>query len=501
MGELWKTNQTVVEIQRGGPGNPILLLDPSASVTGPSGGGQTVADRWTRDFARGAGAYKRAGVYRDANPERFTFDLSTNLQVSDFLQKLTRLRCEHTLIVRYHCGNVEDVTNFNARLVYPESFGTGYSYDNNIASGEPMDVPLRTVVNESASEEVRVPKVQHLDISASVSDFALNDIISVGIEQCAGDCGLENDGLQDYWAVSDRDTTPGYGSTSVPMFYYTENGGSSWTSSAITAALTADAFRVYRIGGYIFVCLGSSGLAYAKFQDVKDGIVGAWALATGLTGLTVNALAYAGGTDVYVACNSGNIYKSTDSGFSFSALSAGTVTSQNLNDVVFVSNTLGWFVGNSGAVVKYFNGALSLVSISGLTSNIQTAAIHVDRPKELYIGNANGTIYRTRDTGVTWANMGFVGSGTGQIKKLAFGGYKGMHLFAIQHNIAGTKSRVLRDISGGALGYNVEVVGSYDSPANSLMNSIAPADANTALVVGELDGGAAFLGKISGIAL
>lgn len=500
MGELWKSNQTVVEIQRGGPGNPILLLDPSATVTGPSGGGQSVADRWTRDFARGAGAYKRAAVYRDAAPERFTFDLSTNLQVKDFLEKLNRLRCEHTLRVRYHCNTVEDVTNYNAILVYTESFGVGYNYDQNIAQGTPEDVPLMAVVNESASEEVRIPKVQHLDISDSVSDIAINDVISVGVEQCNGDCGLENDGNQDFWAVTDRDTTPGYGGTSVPMFLYTTDGGTTFSSSAISAALTADALRVYRIGGYIFVCLGASGLAYAKFQDVKDGVVGAWALATGLTGLTVNALAFAGGTDVYVACNGGNIYKSTDGGFSFSALSAGTVTSQNLNDVVFVSNTLGWFVGNSGAVVKYYNGALSLVTISGLSANINTAAIQVDRPKEIYIGVANGTIYRSRDVGVTWASMAFVGSGTGQIKKLAFGGPKGIHLFAIQHNVAGTKSRVLRDLSGGALGYNVEVIGSYDSPANSLMNSIAPSDANTAMTVGELDGGFGFVGKVIGVA-
>jgi len=502
MGELWKVNQTVVEIQRGGPGNPILLLDPSATVTGPSGGGQTVADRWTRDFKRGAGAYKRAGVYKDSAPERFTFDLMTNLQVKDFLEKLTRMSCEHILRVRYHCGNVEDVANYSSILAYTESFGTGYNYDNNVANGtEPIDVPLMTVVNESASEEVRIPKIQHLKISGSVSDFALNDVISVGVEQCAGDCGGENDGNQDYWAVGDVDTTPGYGGTGAPNFYYTENGGTSWTSKAIDVALSANAFRVYKIGGYVFATLGASGVAYARFQDIKDGVSNPWALATGLSGLTVNALAYAGGTDVYAACNGGNIYKSTDGGFTFSVLSAGTVTAQNLNDVQFVSNTLGWFVGNSGAIVKYFNGALSLVAVSGLTANIGTAAVQVDRPKELYLGTTTGLVYRTRDVGVTWASMAFIGSGTGQVNKLIFGGPKGIHLFVLQRNVAGTKSRLLRDLSGGALGYNVEIVGSYDSPANSIINSFAPSDANTGISVGEIDGGAAFIGRVIGVAL
>lgn len=501
MGELWQVNQTVVEIQRGGPGTAIVLLDPSATVSGPSGGGQSVADRWTRDFEGGAGAYKRAGVYRDGAPERFTFDLSTNLQVSDFLTKLTKFKCEHILRVRYHCGNVEDPTNYNAQLVYTQAFGTGYNYDNNIANGTPEGVPLMTVVNESASEEVRVSKVQHLDISASVSDFALNDIISVGVEQCAGDCGLENDGNQKFFAVGDRDNTPGYASTSVPMFHYTEDGGSTWDDNPIDVALTQDALRVYSIGQYVFVALGSSGLGYARFQDIKDGVSNPWALATGLSGLTVNALAYAGGADVYVAANGGNIYKSTDGGLSFTALSAGTVTAQNLNDVVFVSNTLGYFVGNSGAIVKYFNGALTLITVSGLTANINTVAIHKDRPKEVYVGTAGGNIYRSRDVGVTWTSMSFPGFGAGQIKMLRFAGPQGMHLYAIQRNVAGTKSRVLRDLSGGFLSYCTEVVGSYDSPANSVINAIAPSDANTALTVGEKDGDYAFIGKISGIAL
>lgn len=498
MTETWKSNQTVVEIQRGGPGNPILLLDASATVTGPSGGGQSVVDRFTRDFKAGAGAYVRSAVDVDGDPERFTFDVQTRLQVADFIRQLKRERCEHNLRVRFHCLKVEDTTNYNAILSYYQAFGIGFSYSENIANGITQASPdIMTTINESASEEVRVRKVKHEDISASVSDFAINDVISVGVEQCAGNCGLENDGNQEYWAVTDVDTTPGYQSIGAPNFLYTEDGGTTWTAKAIDVALSANALRVYQFGAFVFVTLGASGVAYARFQDIKDGVSNPWALATGLSGLTVNALASPSGNDVYAVSNTGRISKSTDGGFSFTTISAGTITTQNLNDIVFASPTVGWIVGNAGVVIKFNNGSLSLVAISGLSANINTVATPDNRTREMYLGTAGGQIYRTRDTGTTWAAMAFPLHSTGVVKKLAFSGPGGYHLWIVQHNVAGTKSRILRDLSGGALGRDVEAVGSFDSPANSLINSIAPSDANTAVTVGELDGSFALVGRIS----
>lgn len=493
--ETWQSNETVVEIQRGGPGNPILLLDMSATLSGPSGGGQGVVDRFTRNIK---GGYIRSSVDVDGDPERWTFDLTTRLQVADFLRQLKRERCEHNIRARYHCGVKTDTTNYNAILSYYQTFGIGFSYTENIANGTTAASPdTMTTVNESASEEVRVRKVKHDDITASVSDFAINDVISIGVEQCTGICGVENDGNQDFWAVTDVDTTPGYQSIGAPNFLYTTDGGTTWTAKAIDVALSANALRVYQFGAFVFVTLGSSGVAYARFQDIKDGVSNPWALATGLSGLTVNALASTTGNDVYAVSNGGNISKSTDGGFSFTTISAGTITTQNLNDIVFASPTVGWIVGNAGVVIKFNNGSFSLTTISGLSANINTVATPDNRTREMYLGTAGGQIYRTRDTGTTWANMAFPATGTGSVKKLAFSGPGGYHLWIVQHNVAGSKSRILRDLSGGALGRDVENVGTFDTPANSIINSFAPSDANTGVSVGEVDGTYAFIGRVA----
>lgn len=502
MTDLWQSNQTAVAIQEGGPGNAILLLRADATVTGPSGGGQSVVSRFTRDYKRGAGAYTRAGVVKDSDPEPFTFDVMQRLNHTDFVRVLKKLECEHNLFVREHCGAVEDMTNFNSMLVMAETFGIGGSLSDNIAQGMTAQaVEVNRVVNESASEQVPVIKVQHLDISGTVSDIALNDIISVGIQQCAGDCGPTNDGNQDFWAVGDSDATPGYGGAGAPNFLYTTDGGTTWGTKAIDVFLSGNALRVIRVGAYVLTCSATNGVAYARFQDILDGVANPWALATGLTTPFPNALTYAGDNTVWAVGNTGRIWKSTDGGFTFTLVSNAAQTSQNLNDVVFATPNLGWIVGNAGVIIKYYNGALSLLNaVSGLTANLLTIATPDRRTNELYIGTAVGTIWRTRDQGKTFAALTVPLNGSGQINKVAFSGYKGLIFWALQKNAAGTKSRILRDYSGGYMQSNaVDVVGTFDTPDNSIINSIAPSDANVALTVGELNGSvsAAFIGKVS----
>lgn len=498
----WESNKTVVEIQTGGPGNPILLLDPSATVTGHSGGGQDVEDRFVRDTKRGAGAYKRAGVVVSSDPARYTFDLTTRLLVSDFINSLSKRSCEHVLRVRNHCGDVEDVTNYLAALAYHQTFGTGQTLTENPANGTTAVSPdVMVTVNESASELVPVVKVQHLNISGSISDFAINKVIAVGVAQCAGACGLENDGNQEFWAVTDEDTTPGYGGTGAPNFLYTEDGGGTWTAVAIDVFLSGNATDVLKIGGYVLVLSETNGIAYARFADIKDGVANPWALASGFSGSFPNAFAQASGNIVYAVGDGGRIWRSTDGGQSFTAVAtAGQVTSSDLLSTAFVSETLGWIGGASGTLVKFFNGAFSLVTVTDgtntVSSDITSIAVPEDRDNEIYL-TAAGEVWRSRNQGVTWERMSFPGSGSGTVDDLQFSGPGGFHLWLIHTRASDSKSRVLRDLSGGALSFNIEVIGSYDSPANSRMNSIAPSNANTALVVGELNGSVAFVGKIS----
>lgn len=499
----WEPNFTVVEIQEGGPGNQILLMPNSTTVTGPTGGGQSVATRYTRDYKKGAGAYKSDGTTVDSDPERYTADLTVRLRIAQIIEDMKKRKCMHNLRIRQHCADVEDFTNYNAIIALHEAYGTGQNLTENIANGTTAaSVDLMNMVNESAADLVVVKQVNHLDISGEHSDVAINEVISVGYEVCAGDCGAADDGNQDYWAVTDVDTTPGYQGAGAPVFLYTVDGGTNWTASYINAMMGGNALDVIKVGGRALVASDTNAVAYARYADIEAGDANPWVAATGFTADFPNALAQASGHTVYACGDGGHIWRSTDGGMSFTLLSDAVQTAQNLNDCAFASEVVGWFGGDNGALVQYNNGALALIVVEDadgniLTDNIVTVACPEDRTREVYLGTSAGEIWRSTDTGASWENMAFDGSGTGTIEKIAFSGPLGFHLWVVQTNVAGDKSRVLRDLSGGYLGLYAEVIGSWDDPANSVINSIAPSDVNTAVTVGELDGGYAFIGRIT----
>jgi hypothetical protein len=497
--DRWEVNKTWVMIQEGGPGNLPKLLPDDTTVSSPSGGGQSVTDLFARDRSKVGGSYRRQGVVVDSDPERYTFDLMTRISISKFIDNLSRRQCEHTLWVRHSCGAYDDVTNYEAMLGYQGVYGVGTTKSENIANGTTAaDADLMQTVNESASEEMPIKKVNHLDVRGTEVDVAINAMISIGAATCGCGCGTEDSGIFDYLCVTDQDAAPGYQGSPAPYLGWSQEssaGEIDWTWVLIEDFLDGDAIDVLYAGGYVLVVSATNGVAYAKYSDLVAGVTTPFSLATGFTGGNFpNAIASAGAGTVWAVGDGGYIWKSTDNGQSFTEISAGTYTTNNLNDV------FGWMVGDSGTVLTYQNGAISLVTVTDetegtLTDNVQKVAVPQGRQCEAYIAAA-GTIWRTKDKGDNWEYMEFIGHGTGTIESIKFSGPNGHMFWAVQTNVAGTKSRVLRDFSGGALSYAVDIVGSYASPANSVINDIAPANLNYAATGGEVDGGYGFIGRI-----
>lgn len=500
----WLANKSTVDVQIGGPGNPWKLLDPSATLDGPDGvRSQKVESRYTRGDA--AGQYKYLGAVKTANPDRIKVPLSLRLQACNFLD---RLDCPVTLRARQACSSRTTLTDYEQMIIYIDSHPDGgLGYSNPLANGtEDNGADVMEKINYSAGEEIRVVKVSHSDISGTVSDFAINKVIAVGQRICQSGCGPEAQEDNDFWAVTDRDSTPGYLSLPTPKFLWTTDGGTTWSSSDIAPFINGDATDVVKYGAYVLVASPTHGVAYARFQDLVDGASNPWAQATGFSGGTAfpKALAVVG-ADVYAAGTLGYIWKSSD-GFTFSVFSAGTTTTQTINDIAAAGCDLLWFAGNSGALVKLYKKSLSLVTVkdannAAVTSNLNVVEVPDLRGYEVYVGTAGGKIISSHNADAstpTWAELAFSGAGTGSINDLKFGGTLGTLLFIVQTEAGGTgRSRVLRDLSGGAGGLsNVEIIGSYAQPANLGINSIAVANANVAVTVGEVEATYAFIGRI-----
>lgn len=499
----WENNRvrTAIESRKGGPGNPWLLLDTTdyeGELGTPSGGGRSVESKWGRT----ANGERFLGSRITSDLERVTFDVMLRRTSALFLSRLGN--CPVDIRARLRCGDMLPVTNLELAEAYMSSVMTSRAPSAALAAN--LTTPGDDITDNysfSAGVSYRYVPVAHTDITGSVADTQFNKIIAVGLQQCAGDCGGEITEEQRFFAVTNADTTPGYQSTGAPLVYWTLDGGGTWDSSYVDVMLGGNITDIAIAGDKLIVVSPQNGVAYARIQDIYDEVATPWTLITTITSNFPQALASRGST-VFAAGAGGYIYRSTDGGATWSTLSAGAHTTQTINSIAMASENLAWFAGNAGALVKYLRGALSLIVVVDTSANILTANINVvavpeDRNNEVFLGTAGGEIWRSdnaRSSAIEFSNLTFMNSGSGAIDDLQFIGYRGDVLFALQSNADGY-TRVLRDLSGGYLRFQEELVGDYTNPNNFGINSIAPVNANFALTVGNIHETYGFIGKVS----
>lgn len=499
-------DRTAVDFRPGGPGNGWIILDPNASVQAPQGGGRGVNRLWGRGDRYGL---QPRGFNYSSNPNPYTFTTSYPLLAENFLK---RFDCPFDIRIRDRCDRPDDLTSFSSpgMMVFPEGVNTNFSLSDPPAAMDGQEADVKEQLAVDAVIELRYTKVAHDDVSGSTSDVALKKIINVGKIGCNGDCGDAQTEEDAYWAVSAQDNTPGYSGNATARFYYRTSKTGSWSSVPIDPFTLADATDVIQMGQYVVVFSASKAPAYALFADILNGVTAPnlWQSATGLSSLSSTNFpkaAWAANSKVaYAVGNGGRIFTTSDGGKSWSILyDTGVVTSQNLNAIDGQTADLIYFGGNSGVFGRIILGAAALVTVKDASNNTLASNINVvrtpsQRGREVYLGTAGGEIWRSKnaqDTKPVFTNMGFDRAGSGSITDLNFAGYRGDVLFVLQTN-ASNYSRVLRDFSGGNLQADVEIIGDFNTPGNFKMNSIAPANPNYAMVVGELHNSFAFIGNI-----
>lgn len=497
------SERTAVYIRKGGPGNPITLMDENGAGIEAVTGGAADVESFFGLNSKGQRVY--LGARKQGDNARFTTSASFRVDLARLIQQLRLGNCPFDLYILQRCGDLS-VLNYNGGLIYYDGYTTNKAFSESmalLADNTETDLMRQLDLSFAPIEDAAL-KLVHKDISETWSDFDINRIISVGVARCSGDCGVvgENDGEQDFWAVTDADSTPGHGGFSAPRFLYTEDGGTTKNGSSVQVLLGGNLFAVAKAGEYAIVG-GSTGIAYAKYQDVKDGVVNPWTLA--LSASNINDIVFVSSDVGYACANGGVIYKTTDGGFSWTVLSNGTITAQNLNRISFVDSTTGYFAGNSGALVQYFNGTLSLMPVrtsvggAAVTANFLTVATASQRGNEVILGTSTGLMYKSSNALGSYplfsSMSGLDGLGSGSIDDIQFAGFRGSVMFVIQTAANGT-SRIHRDITGGNTAMKCEIIGGYTNPANFGINSIAPASITRALTVGDIHETYGFVGSI-----
>jgi len=490
-----------VDVQIGGPGNSWLYLSSCASMSGPEIPLGDLESRWCQDPQR-AGGFRRSSKIRSA-PDLITFDLMTKLGKANHLK---RLNCPFTLRARYNlCGEREDTSQYDPFMLnYCPVELTSYSYEELVITTEENNDEILITAPASADYEYRIDKVEagRTGSAATLGDQAINDIEYCDSPQCAGYCGDESDGCAVIFGVTDVDTSPYAAPNLVKGVKDLTVGSITWSTIPILG-LNNNVENLECAGNRIGVTSnGDVAFAYNidPNQDQDEWNVVAL---TRTPSTNHNALFARTTREWWLGCVGGYVLKSVDGGQTWTEVHSATITTQNINAVFAYDKDLVVAVGNAGAMIITKDGGQTwqdITETSTTAANLLAVVIPPNRSREIYIGTNNGRIYRSTDQGDTFSRVAFDGDSVGTVDDIDFCGPCAGDVMWILHNDAGPRARILRDLSGGAGGSDIEIVMDYTElfSAGQDLNALACCDVNEAVAGGELQGGYPAVVKVSG---
>jgi hypothetical protein len=488
--------QASVYIQPSGPGNPLKFIIGGGArgrLGAYSGGG--IAGESLFSFGRAI------GTRITQNPGRFTGQFAAPATAASEVRKLAKnIRCLFGIFDFAGCSP-QDIDKFTLLRIFVDALITGQSPSGDLVDGITGEDPDQMdQIDFDALALIEAAPLSHAKASGTITTAAINHIIAIGAQNCAGACGPDNDGTQEFIAVGDA-ISP----ATIPMIYYTSDSGQSWVQQTIAVVTNGTAEAVAIVGNRVVVAVSgtTAGIYTAPLPDVKLGTAVFTLAANITTSMAFNDIVALDGATVLAVGAAGRIAYSTDGGYSFTILTSPVATV--LSRVAVGSDrNLVWIGGVSGVVIRVKNLAVAeQIVVSAIGSDAVTAvAVPRDRTNEVYIGTATGEIHRARnayDSVPTWQELSFdKPTGGGIIEDIQFADVRQQIMFVVQSNAA-TQSRVLVDYSGGQMAKWATAFGAtFTSPANSIINSIAPVSANFAMTVGEPNGGQGFIGKIAG---
>lgn len=483
-------SQGNVDVQVGGAGNAWKYLSACASMSGPTKPLGDTELRWCQDPER-AGGFKISNKIRTA-PDQITFDLMTKLSKIDYLEDLN---CPFSVRARYtECKERWTPQNYDSiMLTYCNVELTEVSYDDLVIMSPDDEDEIMVTSPASANYEYRVKLVRgsRIGAAADLGDQAANDVAVCDAPQCAGSCGDRKDGCSTYLIVTDTDTTPYAWPNLITGLKDLDTDVITWYNRPILG-MVGDVEGVECAGDRVIVSgNAASSIAWNETYDeygVLDQDEWQVVILTHAPAANRNALFARTAQEVWVACDDGYVAKSIDRGETWSYIDVNTA----LNAIYAYDENLVYTVGDNGQMYRSLDGGGSWVDITEVaTTTANLLSVSAPREHEVYVGTNDGMIYRSINQGDTFAELTFTGDGVGTIDSIEFCGPCGSDVMWVLHNDAGPRGRILRDLSGGNGGPDMEIVVNYTDviAAGVELNALVCCDVNVALAVGELSGG------------
>lgn len=444
-----------------------------------------------------SGAYTATGFLR-GEPGPVTLTLRRPLD--NVVNYLLELDCPSTFRTNWMCEGTPRwlVTNYLLALLKFNGEFTGRTITPGGSLGPDGNARIETTGAISALSAQLLYQLQS-ERQTLTQTQDVNDIDML-IRSCGSACTLYRARCREGYAVLTTDYAGVYGDTVL----YTVNSGGNWlpTATAPFVALGRDATSVRTIvhstGHRVIVSGGAvpglpPEISYSDNAIVPAGQV--WYNVNpelaGSAGRGVNKLAWDKRLRLWAAADDGRIYVSNNIGTSWAVSKGGVAPLNDLNDIWFYSDLVGYAVGDSGVCLKTSDGATwAVVPGVGLPAAANFLGVAVNRFGHVFITTNDARVFRSLDAGETFAEL--VDLVSGSIDFIEFDP-QNEYVGVFGWNGASGGGLVYRSEDGGATWIRGEI--GLETPANVLLNDMAYCDANSFFVGGDATGGTSWIGR------
>ncbi len=419
------------------------------------------------------GSFLTVGTVRGV-PDPGSVNIESRRELGTVSELLRIFNKQCAVDVQVHFGDCQDPQNFSdgwdTVRIFEDVEPQQWSGSDHGAFDEGNDGALTETLGVNFARVYDVKKLRAAEVASSdLTDEAVDVIIADQVT--CGQCGRVSDGCQiAFILVGDTSGSPGL----PPKVLFTEDGGSTWSSSVITTlGLAESPLRLAAVGTDLVVVSNDSGsLHYANINDILDGTESWSEVATGFDGSGApNAISSVARDRTWIAGDGGRIYLTTDPGSGVTEQADGSQTAQNLLDIHALDRNNVVAVGESNAVLVTANGGSTWAAVTGPAPGVNIRTVWMLSVNDWIVGLNDGTLYYTRNAGTTWTAKSFPGSGAGTVRHVRFAS---KNVGYMAHVTAAAAGRILRTIDGGNSWVVLPEEAGQTIPANDAINRVAP---------------------------
>lgn len=343
------------------------------------------------------------------------------IPVSHSGNRLITALCEFQMFIAWACDGMRSIVdNFESGVVLLGGRRTDSPIDAPVVQSRGNDTRLEGTVNVAYDSRYFI---YYLMVNAvSMTNTADANSIAMLPDQCESKCANARDLCTEGYM--------GLDGTLYDSEVKKTHDGTTWSQTP------ADPFDEGGDAGDIVLFIRYNGhraliarMSQSEWAPAEVAYTEDWGVSWTNVDVGNVAAQFIGGMHMkggwtYAACSGGDVYRSKDMGDTWARV-AHDVTTENLHDICMQSKEVGYAVGNNNAFIYTANGD-NWYARTGPAAGVNLLSVAVNRAGDVFVGAADGNLYRSEDGGVTWidtdGNAGGIwrAFGTGSIDRIKF---------------------------------------------------------------------------------